>query len=218
MSGKIRVLVVDDHALVRRALSERLQREADFIVLEPAGSADDAVARVFEAKPDVILMDVDMPGLDCFDATRRIHAILSEAKVVFLSAFASDRYIEQALAVRAGGYITKTEPPEAVVAAVREVASGSVHFSEAVRARLVVDDQGAKLASPGHARLSTLTPRELEVLRYIASGLTQKAVAATMSVSIKTVENHCTNLMSKLDIHDRVALTHFAIREGIVQA
>jgi DNA-binding NarL/FixJ family response regulator len=199
-------------------LCERLQREPDFAVLEPAGSADEAVATAFETKPDVILMDVDMPGLNCFDAARRIHSIRPETRIVFLSAFASDRYIEQALGVNAGGYMTKCETPEAVVAAVREVALGGVHFSDEVRARLVVEDQGARLASPGHPRLSRLTPRELEVLRYIASGLTQKVIAATMSVSIKTVENHCTNLMNKLDIHDRVELTRFAIREGIAQA
>ncbi|MGB2985498.1 MAG: response regulator transcription factor [Phycisphaerae bacterium] len=134
-----------------------------------------------------------------------------------MSLFMHDRYIEQALAVHASGYLTKRDPPETVVAAIRKVASGGVYFCEEVRARIVVDDQGAKLATPGPSPMSKLTGREMEVLRYVASGMSQKAMAASMSINTKTVENHCTNLMNKLDIHDRVELTRFAIREGIVQ-
>jgi len=215
--SEIRVLVVDDHALVRGALCERLNREQGVVVVGTAGTADEAIERINEVRPDVVLMDIDMPGQICFDAARTINALAPETRVVFLSAFLHDWYVEQALAVEASGYLTKREPPETVVRAVREVAAGGVFFSAEVRSRIVVDSAGVKLATQSKSRASTLTAREVEVLRYVAQGLSKKEIAGTMHLSIKTVDRHCANLMGKLDIHDRVELTRFAIREGLAQ-
>lgn len=224
VNQEIRVLLVDDHALVRETLSSRLDSEPDIRIVGQVDRADDVDRLVDEEHPDVVLMDIDMPGMNSFDAARRIAERGSQAKVLFLSAFFHDRYIEQALAVRAFGYLTKSERPQNVIAAVREVAHGNTYFSHEVRERLVVDQGHVRLAEttrPGEAartRASTMTPRELEVLRYIARGLSKKEMATVMKISVKTVENHSGSLMKKLDIHDRVELARFAIREGLAEA
>ncbi len=212
----IKVLVVDDHALVRGALVECLQRESGIAVVGTAGTAEEAIKLTLEFKPDIILLDINMPGMLCFDAARTITSLAPHTHIVFLSGFLSDSYIEQALAVRARGYIVKRESLDTVVAAVREVAAGGVYFSEEVRARIVVDSRGAKLAGPPRTVGSTLTTREAEILGYIARGLSKKAIANLMHISVKTVDHHAVKLMKKLAIHDRVELTRYAIREGLV--
>ncbi len=214
----IRVLLADDHMLVRDVLSERLNREPGITVVAKAVDAEQAVNLSGTHRPDVVLMDIDMPGLICFDAAERIMTLLPATRIVFLSAFFNDRYIEQALRIKARGYVTKREPPEVVIAAVRQVAAGGVFFSDDVRARMIVDVDDVRLADEPTTRNSTLTPRELEVLRYIARGLSKKEIASTMSISVKTIENHCGSLMTKLGIHDRVVLARYAIREGLAEA
>lgn len=218
MNPTIKLLVVDDHALVRDALADRLQREPDIDIVGTAATADEAIEKTIESKPDIILMDIDMPGLDCFDAAKTITSLQPDTRIVFLSAYHHDSYIEKALNVKARGYLTKREPPESVVAAIHEVASGGACFSEEVQARIVVDSRGAKLAPRETSRASMLTPRELEILRYVARGLSKKEIARVIDLSVKTVDRHCANLMAKLDIHDRVELTRFAIREGMADA
>jgi len=214
MNEKITILLVDDHALVRGALAEWLGKEPDFLVVGVAASADEAISKAVERDVDIILMDIDMPGLNCFEAARRLSGLRPRAKIIFLSAFAHDGYIEQALAVKAHGYLTKREPPEKVVRAIREVVSGGAYFSREVQSRIIVDQRGAVLPQ---SRFSMLTPRELEVLSYLARGLGKREIGATMNLSTKTVESHTTSLMNKLDIHDRVELARFAMREGLAQ-
>jgi DNA-binding NarL/FixJ family response regulator len=218
MDGVIKILIVDDHALVRGALSERIQREPGLTVVSTAATAEEALDMTLECAPDIILMDIDMPGLICFDAARSIAAARPDTHIIFLSGFWHDSYIEQALEVRAKGYLTKREPLEKVISAIREVASGGACFSEEVQSRIVVGPKGARLATTSTSRASTLTPRELEILKYVARGLAKKQIASTMHISVKTVDRHCANLMAKLDIHDRVALARFAIREGLSEA
>ena len=218
MSEPCTVLLVDDHALMREMLSERLAGKSDLEVIGATENADQAVTEAVRLQPDIILMDIDMPGLHCFDATRTIQTRCPNTKIIILSAFFHDHYIEQALAAEAAGYLTKNEPVDTIISAIRAVASGGSHFSPEVQARIVVDSSGTHLATKKRSRVSTLTPRELEVLRYVARGLSQKQVAETMHLSVKTVHCHCTNLMTKLDIHDRVELARFAIREGLAEA
>ncbi len=214
----IKILLVDDHALVREMLCERLQREPSFVIVGTASNADEAVAQALKNRPDIVIMDIDMPGLICFDAARTITTAQPEVRLIFLSAFVHDHYIEQALSVGALGYLTKGEPPGRVVAAIREVAANRAHFSDEVQARLVFDSDGTRLARKGKSRASTLTPREIAVLRYVARGLAKKQIAGIMHVGIKTVDKHTENLMRKLDIHDRVELARFAIREGLAES
>jgi len=214
--GCVRILLVDDHHLLRDALAERLNRHPGFEVAGQAADGDEAVEVARDEQPDVVLLDIDMPGTFSFDAARRIRDELPRTHIVFLSAFSTDGFIEQALAVGARGYLTKTEPPDRMIEAIAEVMSGGVYFSRAVKERLIIDHDGVSLS--GVTRSSLLTRRELEVLRYVARGWTKKQIAKSMAIAVKTVENHVRNLMEKLGLHDRVMLARFAIREGVVRA
>jgi DNA-binding NarL/FixJ family response regulator len=217
MTEAIRILVVDDHALVRSAISELLEREPRFEVVGTAGTADEALEMIVKCEPTIILMDIDMPGMVSFEAVRRIAEMRPEAKIIFLSAFMYDHFIDQALAVRARGYLTKRETAERVVSAILEVASGGACFSEEVQSRIAVGTGGARLPAEVKSRAAILRPRELETICYIARGMSKKKIAEQMNISIKTVEHHTMNLMSKLQIHDRVELARYAIREGLIQ-
>lgn len=214
----ISILLVDDHALLRETLRDRLSREQGFLIVATANNASDAIRLAREHVPQVVVMDIDMPGQSCFDAAKTIKRGSPETQVLFLSAFFHDRYIESALAAQASGYITKDEPPEVIVRAIRHAAAEVAYFSPRVQERLVVDEKGVHLADANKSRGSLLTQRELEVLRYIARGLPKKEIAQIMHVSVKTVSRHTENLMEKLDIHDRVELARYAIREGLAEA
>lgn len=204
--------------MMRRMLADRIACEPDMLVVGTVEDAAAAVAEAIRQRPDIILMDIDMPGVICFDAARTIQELCPKTRIIFLSAFFNDRYIDQALAVEAAGYLTKTEPPESVIAAIRAVAAGKSYFSPQVQSRIVVDSDGIRLAQPKQSRASTLSGRELEVLRYLARGMSKKQIAQTMYISAKTVNNHTAHVMDKLDIHDRVELSRFAIREGLAEA
>jgi len=217
MSQLITILVVDDHGLIRDMLKRYLDEEADMRVVGCESNARDAVRLCVAAQPDVVLLDIDMPGLSAFEGGRLIKTQCPATRLIFLSAFSHDHYIEQALALEASGYLTKSEPPAAVIQAIRGVMAGTVYFSDEVQARIVVDHQGARLAHTFESRTRLLTERELEMLAYIARGLSEKEIARTVGISVKTVEQHCTHLMDKLAIHDRVELARLAIREGLVE-
>ncbi|MEM1185688.1 MAG: response regulator transcription factor [Planctomycetota bacterium] len=211
------VLLVDDHGLVRDSLSAWLRSQPDLHVVATANNAENGLEAALQHHPDVVVFDIDMPGRMSFDVAKTLRSRLPESRIAFLSAFCHDRYIEQALAVEAAGYITKSESPDAVADAIRSVAAGGAYFSPDVQDRIIVDARGVTLAGD-RTRASTLSPRELEVLRYIARGLSKKEIGATMHISVKTVDNHSTSLMAKLDVHDRVDLARYAIREGLVEA
>lgn len=218
MMGRISIILADDHGLVREAMRKLLDLEADMTVVASVANAEEAVREAIDKQPDIVLMDIDMPGLYCFDAARTIQRRSPKTRVLMLSAFFHDRYIEQALAVQAAGYVTKSEPPETVKQAIRAAVAGRTYFSPEVQARVVADSQGVRLAQPTTTRVATLTDREIEVLRYLARGMSAQEVARTMHISVKTVDRHKANLMNKLDIHDRVELARFAIREGLAEA
>lgn len=218
MSDPIRLLLVDDHAMVREMLRMRLDSELDMKVVGSADNGDDAVALAAKLRPDIVLMDIDMPGQLCFSAATQIKTHSPQTRILYLSAFSNDRYIEDALASHASGYLTKDEKPEVLIDAVRRAASGMAYFSPKVQARLVVDGSRMRLTSGSKTRATLLTQRELETIRYIARGLAKKEIANLMRVTVKTVEMHTQNAMDKLDIHDRVELARFAIREGLAEA
>lgn len=217
MSARVSVVLADDHALVRDTLASWLRAAPGLEVVAVAKDAEEALAEAARHQPSVVLLDIDMPGLGCFEAARQIRVRCRDTRIVFLSAFFHDRYIEQALAVGASGYITKSEPPATVVQALRAVAAGTAYFSPDVEARIVFGADGLTLAKPVHSRAAGLSPREGEVLKYLARGLSKKEIAKVTHLSERTVNRHCANLMAKLDIHDRVELARFAIREGLCE-
>ncbi len=217
MKRRIAVLLADDHSLIRESLKARLETEPDLTVVASVPNADEAITEAIRLQPSIVLMDIDMPGLSAFEATKIIKARSDRTRVIFLSAFFHDRYIEEALEAGASGYLTKGESPESVIDAVRKVSAGGTCFSADVQARIVVDSQGLRLATRAQTRTATLTRREMEVLRYLARGMPKKQVAQIMHLSVKTVERHSDRLMNKLDIHDRVELARFAFREGLAE-
>lgn len=221
MAGPVRILIVDDHALVRDMLAHLLARENEFDVIECADRADRALELAKTHEPDVIIMDIDMPGLDAFHAAHLILERVPSSRVIFLSAFGHDRNIELAITAGARGFLTKGESPDRLISAIREVANGGSFFSPEIEARLVrnpdLTTPDLEVETRTTSRISTLTAREREVLKYIAQGLAKKEAARLMHVSVKTVERHTSNLMNKLDIHDRVELARFAIRERLVE-
>jgi DNA-binding NarL/FixJ family response regulator len=225
MSETIRVLLADDHALVRELLAVRLQAGTDGTAAPPGStvavvaSVADSDALLSEARrtrPDLAVLDIDMPGPPVFGVVARLRHELPGLRVLFLSAFVNDHHVQQALDLGAAGYVCKTDPVERIVAAVRSVARGAVAYSAAVRDRIVIEAGGRAVLKPQHSRLELLTPREMEVLAVMARGSSKKEAAAALSISHKTVDRHCVNLMEKLAIHDRVELARFAIREGVV--
>lgn len=215
MTAKIKVIVVDDHALLRGGLAVQIDNESDMEVVGGCADAGTGIDLVAMHRPDIVLMDIHLPGLNCFAACRTMGSQSPSTRVIFLSAYDHDAWIDQALEVRAWGYVTKGERFSEIREAIRSVMRGRVHFSEAIKARLVAGRNGLELKGASRSRLSTLSPREREVLQYLAQGLSVKEVARTMHLSAKTVDNHKSNIMAKLDIHDRVTLARFAYREGI---
>jgi DNA-binding NarL/FixJ family response regulator len=216
MKPEVRVVLADDHALVREMLHDQLAG-AGIEVAGTAASADAAHELCVAERPDVVIMDIDMPGRSAFDVAREIRVASPGTRVIYLSAYIQDRYIERALEVEAAGYLSKTEPPGTVANAVVAVAGGATWYSPEVLARIVIDAGGARLDPKPIARFTSLTDREEEVLGYVSRGMQQKQIARLMGLSVKTVQHHIAHIMDKLDIHDRVELARFAIREGVVE-
>ena len=157
-----------------------------------------------------------MPGLSVFEAARRIKDHLPQTRVVFLSAYVRDGFISQALEVHASGYLTKGQNAEDLLVGIRKVLHGGTCFASEVQSRLEIGTAGVGLAPKRRCRLELLTSREKQVLSYLARGMSKKAIARVDGTSVKTIDHHCQHLMEKLDLHDRVELTRFAIREGLV--
>jgi DNA-binding NarL/FixJ family response regulator len=212
----IRVLLADDHGMVRGSLGAIINETPGMKLVGEATNADEAVVACLRDPPDVAILDVDMPGAP-FDAARTIIARCPGTSPLFLSAHAHDRYIEAALKSGARAYVCKTDSPETLLHAIRHAAAGRWFFSAAIRDRIVVEEEGVRLREGEGGKLSKLTTREIEVLRFVAHGLSKKEIAEKLHLSVKTVENHATNLMNRLEIHDRVELTRMAIREGLVE-
>ncbi|MEE9294221.1 MAG: response regulator transcription factor [Phycisphaerae bacterium] len=219
LTSTIRVEVADDHIVFREGLVAQINNQPDMIVVAVAGDAETALCEAVASKADILLFDIEMPGTDAFTATSDLAERHSPVRIIFLSAFSYDTYIERAIRAKAWGYISKSEPFSTVCDAIREVKAGWVYYSSEIRARILNTPDGLRLRRSAWdgatTRASQLTTRELELLAYLASGSSTKQIAQTMHISAKTVDSHKSSLMHKLDIHDRVGLARFAFREGI---
>ena len=213
----VRVLVVDDQALVRAGFRMILEAEPDVEVVGEAADGIEAVAAVVRHQPDVVLMDVRMPNLDGIAATRRILEGESAAKVLMLTTFDLDEYVYEALRAGASGFLLKDVPPERLVAGIRAVASGEALLAPSVTRRLIetyVRRQPARALPRG---IAELTAREREVLELIARGLSNAEIAEAFVVSETTVKTHVAHVLDKLELRDRVQAVVFAYECGLVQ-
>lgn len=216
-SAQPRVLVADDQALVRTGF-RMILREAGIPVVAEAADGGEAVAAALRERPDVVLMDIRMPEMDGLEATRRI--LMSEpgsgCRIIMLTTFDLDRYVYEALAAGASGFLLKHVSPEYLVTAVRLVRSGDALLAPSITRRLVERFAPHSSAQPVvHRDLSSLTPRELEVLRLLARGMTNAELAATLTLSEATVKTHVANILAKLRLRDRVQAVVVAYETGL---
>jgi DNA-binding NarL/FixJ family response regulator len=225
-SKRISVMLAEDHLTLREGLRLLLEAEGDISVTAEVDGGRDAVERARSSKPDVILMDIALVGLDGIEATRQILAERPKTGVLILSASAELYVARAALEAGAIGYLLKRATGSELRAGVRAAAAGMPYFSDdvfrAVRERLRPGEPVTRrraASQPGHAAapVDVLTDRELEVLQMIAGGHSNREIAEILKLSVKTVETHRMHLMDKLDIHDVSGLTRYALRKGLIQ-
>jgi DNA-binding NarL/FixJ family response regulator len=214
---RIAVLLVDDHAVVRQGLRALIEAEGDMVVVGEAENGRQAVAQTKKLLPDVVVMDVAMPGMNGLEATRQIVRHGPSAKVLVLTSYGDEDYVAQLLEAGAIGYLVKQTAAADLLRAIREVRGGNKFFSPAIAKRLRQQDREAFLGGQSVSRIARLTSREAEVLQLVAEGLANKQIAAELSISIKTVEKHRQQAMNKLNIHDVAGLTRYAIAKGWVE-
>ena len=210
----IRVMVVDDQTMVRAGFHLLLADEPDIEVVAEASNGRDAVAQAARFRPDVILMDIRMPEMDGLEATRRILATDTDARVLVLTTFDLDDYVFEALRAGASGFVLKDEPPEQLLGAVRTIAAGEALLSPSVTRRVIRRFATVRRQSPP-AAIADLTPRELEVLRLITRGLSNAEIGAELFISDTTVKTHVTRLLQKLDLRDRAQAIVLAYQTGL---
>lgn len=212
---KIRLLLVDDHEIVRAGIRMLFLAEADMEIVGEAASGDEAIEAVRNLKPDVVIMDVAMPGISGIEATRRIKAASPDTAVLALTMYEDEQYFFEMLNAGASGYIPKRAAPDDLVSAIRVVSRGNV-FLHATLARFLMKDVLEPASSTAPPPATELTPREQEVLTYIAEGYTNREIAEALVISVKTVDRHRENIMQKLNLHSRVELVKYAIERGLI--
>ncbi|MEE6281745.1 response regulator transcription factor [Georgenia sp. MJ170] len=219
MSAPIRALVVDDQPLIRHSLHLVLDAAPDITVVGEAGTGDDAVAQATELRPDVVLMDIRMPGGDGIDATHRITAdpALTAVRILVLSMFELDEYVDAALRAGASGFLLKDAVPEELTEAVRRTHAGESLFAPRILARLIEHYLQRPVPSPAPAR-DVLTSRERQVLTLVGRGLSNHEITQTLIVSMGTVKSHIGSLLAKLHARDRAQLVIAAYEQGLVAA
>lgn len=211
MRKKIRILLVDDHALVRRGFQMILAAEEDMEVVGEASDGRAAIELAEQLQPDVVVMDVAMPGLNGIEATRRLVEALPRSRVLALSMHKDSVYVREILRAGARGYLLKDAFDRDLVAAVRAVAHGEAYLSPAV-SEAVLSDYRKQVVDP----LDLLTSREREILQMLAEGKTNKEIAATLHLSVYTVDAHRGRIMEKLNLHSIGELVRFAVRKGLI--
>lgn len=206
-----RVVVVEDHTLVRQSLMKTVEAEPGFEVVGEAGRGDDALGIIETTRPDVVLMDVNLPGSNGIEVATKVRTAAKRARVLFLTMHDDDATISRAIELGADGYVTKNASTEELLHALRTVAGGDSYLSPAV-ARRVMDLAGHR------AHRIDLTRREMEILELLVSGIRPSEAARQLYLSVKTVKNHLTNIYAKLGVRSAVQAAAEAIRRGIVQA
>ena len=217
MDKKIRVLIVDDHAIVRAGIRLLLNSQSDIEVIGEAENGKEGLARARELRPDVVLMDINMPGMDGIEATRAIKEALAETRVLALTMHEDSRYFFQMLKEGALGYVLKGAEPSELLSAIRTVYQDKAFILPDLARRLLDDYLDRLKAGDKQDSYSKLTTREREVLKLIGDGYTSREIGKILYVSQNTVERHRTNIMDKLGMHNKSQLIKFAIRKGLVK-
>lgn len=213
-SKKINVLICDDHSVFREGVRSILSGEPDMVVVGQAGNGAEGVKKARELSPDVVLMDIAMPVMRGFDATRRIVKMDPHIRVLMLTVYDDEDLVARCLSAGAAGYVLKDAPPEQLVYAIRTVARGERYLSpKALKGVIGGLTAGAPQVS---TRYDLLSDREREILVLLAEGDSLKEVASLLNLSVKTVDAHKYNIMRKLDVHDRTELIRFAIRQKLI--
>lgn len=210
MADPIKVLLVDDHQVVRRGLRTFLEVQDDIEVVGEASDGAEGVARAEELKPDVVLMDVKMPGMDGVEALRRLRELDNPARVLIVTSFTEQRTVVPALRAGAAGYVYKDVDPDALAGAIRSVHAGHILLQPEVAGALLSQE-----VNSGQGRGGSLTEREREVLGLIADGRSNREIARALVLSEKTVKTHVSNILMKLDLADRTQAALWAVRHGV---
>ena len=213
----IRTFLTDDHTLVRQGIRTLLSAAPGLEVVGEASNATEAVAQAAQLRPDVILMDINMPGLSSFEATRQIRRNQPDTKVLFLTMYDDEDYLAESMQAGASGYVLKDSPAEQLVSAIGEVHRGGSYLSPRMLSHLVDDFRSRVRSTTRTPRFHTLTHRETEILKFLAEGNSVKEIACTLKLSVKTIEAHKFNLMRKLDIHNKAQLVQYAIQKKVIR-
>ncbi|MCP3905859.1 MAG: response regulator transcription factor [Planctomycetes bacterium] len=213
-----RILCVDDHRFLIEGLRARFELETDLEFVGALSSADNLLSEARRLSPDIVLLDIEMPGPDPFEAADDLRRILPDVRVIVLSAYVRDHYISAAVRAGAWGYLSKDEETDVIIDGIRRVIGGDFAFSPRVQERCQPGKKGGRdRLVPPSTKLDALTPREQEVLRLIGRGKTRAQIAEILCRSPKTIDGHRESIMEKLGIRDRAELVRFSIREGLVE-
>ncbi len=216
---RISVLIVEDHQMVREGIHMMLKLEPDMNVVGEATNGREAVKLALELQPNVILMDVAMPGLNGLEATRQLMKALPDTRIIILTAHSDDAYVKCAVDAGAVGFLLKQDSGHNVCLAIRQVQQGGIYYSSSIAKRFIrMNPQSLNRSGKKERKVNLLTSREMEVLQLIAEGKANKETAVELGISIKTVEKHRGHLMDKLDIHDTAGLTRYAVTTGIIES
>lgn len=215
MMEKISVLIADDHTLFRRGIRKMIEAEDDMQVVDEASNGVEAVQACRELMPDVILMDIQMPEMDGIEATRIIHSEMPHIGIVFITMYENDEFVFRGIQVGGRGYILKDADPDTMLRAIRAVTHGESLLGPSIA--LKVMHHLSSFEKAPESLVDKLTPREIDVLKLIAEGISNKEIAIRLTISEKTVKNHINNILSKLHLYDRTQATLYAIRSGIVK-
>jgi DNA-binding NarL/FixJ family response regulator len=213
--SQINVLLVDDHNIVRQGIKALLLAEGDINIVAEAQSGREAVQLAMKLRPEIVIMDLAMPLLNGWEATRQLIKALPQSKVVVLSSYGDDAHIQQAIAAGAAAYLLKQTAATDLVKAIREVKKGNAYFSPIIAKRL--SEQSLKPLEEQRQAGAELTSREAEVLQLIAEGFANKQIAGELGLSVKTVEKHRQAVMNKLNIHDTAGLVRHAASMNIIE-
>ncbi len=214
--NKIKVFLADDHLILREGIRSLLQKVQDIEVVGEAGDGVEAVAKVGQLLPDVVLMDITMPRMSGLEATRQIKQKYPQLKVLILTIHETSQYLSGMLKVGASGYVVKTAATSELISAIRAVHRGDVYLYPSITRMLVEDYLQRVKGGEEKTSYEGLTSREREILMYIAEDKKNKEIADLLGISVRTVQAHRTNLMDKLGAHDRTELVKYAISKGMI--